>query len=48
MEGLQRVEELVEGVSLFALALVRTLTDTGERYELDDVAREFGVDLNEE
>jgi prevent-host-death family protein len=48
MERLQRIDELEDDLRLVAIALVRTLTDSGERYDLDDVAAEFGVDLNED
>lgn len=45
---LSHLNEAEEDLRLWTLALVRTVTDTGERYDLDDVAREFGVDLDEE
>jgi antitoxin (DNA-binding transcriptional repressor) of toxin-antitoxin stability system len=48
MERLQKLEELEEDLRLMAIALARTLTDSGERYDLEDVAAEFGVDLDEE
>jgi PHD/YefM family antitoxin component YafN of YafNO toxin-antitoxin module len=48
MERLQRLEELEEDLKLIAVAWVRALTDSGDRYNLDDVAAEFGVDLDEE
>ena len=48
MERLQRLDELEEDLRILAIAWVRTLTDSGERYELEDVAAEFGVDLDEE
>jgi hypothetical protein len=48
MERLQRLDELEEDLRILAIAWVRMLTDSGERYELDDVAAEFGVDLDEE
>lgn len=48
MERLQRLDELEDDLRLIAVAWVRTLTDSGERYDLDDVAAEFGVDLDDE
>lgn len=48
MERLQRLDELEEDLRLIAIAWVRTLTDSGERHDLDAVAAEFGVDLAEE
>jgi len=48
MERLQRVSELEDDLRLWTLAVVRSLTDTGERHDLADVAREFGIDLDEE
>jgi hypothetical protein len=38
---------MAEDVKLIAIAWARTLTDSGERYSLDDVAAEFGVDLDD-
>jgi hypothetical protein len=37
-----------EDERLLAVACARTLTDSGERFDLADVATEFGVDLDEE
>jgi hypothetical protein len=34
-------------LKLIAVAWARSLTDSGERYSLEDVAAEFGVDLDE-
>jgi len=48
MERLQYLEELEEDLKLIAIAWARSLTDSGERYDLDDVAAELGVDLNGE
>jgi hypothetical protein len=39
---------LVADLGILAGAQVRLLADSGERYELDDVAAGFGVDLDEE
>lgn len=48
MERLQRLEELEDDMRVLAIALARTLTDTGRRYTLDEVADEFEVDLDGE
>jgi prevent-host-death family protein len=48
MERLQRVEELEDDLRLLSIAWVRTLTDGGTRHDLEDVAAEFGVDLDED
>ena len=48
MERLQRIDDMEQDLRLFSMALIRTVTDSGERHDLDDVAREFGVDLDEE
>ncbi|GGS12876.1 MULTISPECIES: type II toxin-antitoxin system Phd/YefM family antitoxin [Actinokineospora] len=48
MERLQYLESLEEDFKLIAVAWARALTDSGERYSLDDVAAEFGVNLDEE
>lgn len=48
MERLQRLDDMEQDLRLWTVALVRTITDSGERYDLADVAEEFGVDLDEE
>lgn len=48
MERLQYLESLEEDMKLIAIAWARTLTDSGERYSLDEVAAEFGVDLDDD
>lgn len=48
MDRLDKIDELEEDLMLWGLALVRTLTDSGERYSLDSIAAEFGVDLSED
>lgn len=48
MERLQRIDELEQDVRLLVLTVTRSVTDTGERFDLDEVAREFGVDLDSE
>ncbi len=47
LDRLQRIDELEENVRLLGLAFARTLTDDGVRHTLDDVAAEFGVDLDD-
>ena len=46
MEKLQRLEELEGDLRLLSVALARTVTDSGRRYSLEDVAAELGVDLD--
>jgi PHD/YefM family antitoxin component YafN of YafNO toxin-antitoxin module len=48
MDRLERVDELEEDLRLWALTLTRIATDTGERFDLDDVANRLGVDLTED
>lgn len=48
MDRLSRIEELEEDLRMFGIAAVRTLTDSGRRHDLDDVAAEFGIDLDSE
>lgn len=47
IERLQRLEELENDLRLLSVALARTVTDNGQRYTLDQVATELGVDLAE-
>ena len=47
LDRLDRVDELEEDLLLWGIALVRTLADSGERHSLEDVAAEFGVDLDD-
>jgi hypothetical protein len=44
----QQLGELAEDLPILAITSARVLADSGERYELDDVAAEFGVDLDED
>lgn len=44
---LAHLDEAEDDLRLWTLALVRSVTDTGARYPLDDVIREFGIDLDE-
>ena len=46
VERLARLEELEGDLRLLSVALTRTVTDSGRRYSLEDVAAEFGVDLD--
>lgn len=48
LERLQRLRDVEEDLRLWTIALVRTITDDGDRYDLDEVAREFEVDLDGE
>jgi antitoxin (DNA-binding transcriptional repressor) of toxin-antitoxin stability system len=48
MERLQYLESLEEDMKLMAVAWARTLTDSGERHSLDEVAAEFGVELDDD
>lgn len=43
----RKLGEDYEDAALLAVAEARSAADTGERHSLDDVAREFGVDLGE-
>lgn len=45
---LSHLTEAEEDLRLWTLALVRSVSDDGRRYDLDEVAREFGVDLDED
>lgn len=47
-ERLDRIDEIEEDFRLLAAALIRQRTDNGARYDLEEVAREFGVDLDED
>ena len=46
-ERLARLEELENDLRLLSVALARTVTDSIRRYSLDEVAAEFGVNLDE-
>jgi prevent-host-death family protein len=47
MERLQRVDELEDDMRLLAVAWVRALTDSGERFTTSQVAAKFGIDLDD-
>lgn len=46
IDRLDRLDELEEDLLLWGLALARTVTDSGDRHDLADVAAELGVDLD--
>ncbi|HEY2766417.1 MAG TPA: type II toxin-antitoxin system Phd/YefM family antitoxin [Pseudonocardiaceae bacterium] len=46
IERLQRLDELEGDLRLLSVALARTVTDSGRRHNLDDVAATFGTDLD--
>lgn len=46
VERLARLEELEGDLRLLSVALARTVTDSGRRYSLTEVAAELGVDLD--
>lgn len=46
-ERLAHLDELEDDLKLMAASLVRLVTDNGTRHTLDDVAAEFGIDLDE-
>lgn len=48
MEQMQDLDEREENLRLMCAALARVATDTGKRYSLEEVAREFEVDLDDE
>jgi prevent-host-death family protein len=47
MDRLSRLDELEEDLRVWSVALIRTMTDSGERYSLESVADELGIDLDE-
>ena len=46
VERLSRLDELEDDLRLLSVALARTVVDSGHRHTLDQVADEFGVDLD--
>ncbi|WP_417235359.1 type II toxin-antitoxin system prevent-host-death family antitoxin [Arthrobacter sp.] len=46
-ERLSRIDELEDDLKLLTAAMVRIVTDKGNRHSLSDVAGEFGIDLND-
>lgn len=47
-DRLDRLEEMEKDLRLMTIGLVRMVTDDGTRHRLEDVAAEFGVDLDED
>ncbi|MFN2494619.1 MAG: hypothetical protein ABR608_01750 [Pseudonocardiaceae bacterium] len=47
VERLRHLEELESDLRLLSVALARTVTDSGRRYTLEEVAAELGVDLDD-
>lgn len=48
VERLSRLDELEDDLRLLSVALARTVVGDGRRHTLDDVAADFGVDLDGE
>lgn len=48
MDRLDRIDELEDDLLLWGVTLARTLTDSGDRYSLESIADEFGVDLDDD
>lgn len=46
-ERLAHIDELEDDLKLMTASLVRLVTDDGRRHSLEDVAAEFGIDLDE-
>ncbi|MGH3939985.1 MAG: hypothetical protein ACRDTG_15410 [Pseudonocardiaceae bacterium] len=47
IERIQRLEELESDLRLLSVAPARTITDSGRRYALGEVAEELGINLDE-
>lgn len=47
LDRLQEIDEREEDLRLLCLALARILTDSGNRHDLDDVAAELGISLDD-
>lgn len=47
LDRLQRLDDIEEDLLLLSVALIRSTSDTGRRYSLDEVADELGIDLDE-
>lgn len=45
-DRLNKIEDLEEDLRLFAASLVRMATDSGRRFELEEIASELGIDLD--
>lgn len=48
MERLEEIDETIENLQLLAAAITRSAADTGERFELDDVIAELGIEEEED
>lgn len=46
VERRDRLSKIDEDLRLWSVALVRSLTETGDRYSLESVAEEFSLDLD--
>ncbi len=46
LDRLSRLDEIEDDLRLLSIAIARTVLDHGDRYTLDDAAKEFGVDLD--
>lgn len=46
LDRLSHLDEIEDDLRLLSIAITRTVLDHGDRYTLDDVAKEFGVDLD--
>lgn len=47
IDALDSIQEREENIRLLAVALTRKATDSGVRHSLEDVAAEFGIDLDD-
>lgn len=47
IDQLQEIDEREQDMRLLALALARIVTDSGNRHDLDDVAAELGISLDD-
>lgn len=47
-ERLQQLDDIEQDLRLLMISTARLVTDTGERHSIEDVAAEFGVDLDED
>jgi antitoxin (DNA-binding transcriptional repressor) of toxin-antitoxin stability system len=45
-DRIARIEELEEDMKLLVASMVRLATDSGRRYDLDEIAAEFGIELD--
>lgn len=47
LDRLRRMDEVEEDLVLLVATVSRLITDNGKRHSIEDVAAEFGVDLDE-